>query len=204
MRLQFLNNPKEVKVKTSAEEELVVIAFFKADNEEKNIDISLIPGRGSRIYFFSSCLLRGKSRLVIRSKQLHSEEGGFSDLLCKAVVKDSGFFDYTGRVIIDRHGQKSYAYQRNENLILSEEGRVSSEPKLEILADEVFCTHGATTSYLDDEELFYLQTRGLPRKKIEDLLAKGFLLSGLDKLVALSVPLKQIEALSRRLEAAIN
>lgn len=204
MKILFLNNPKKVEIKTATNEQKLVVAFFRADNESKKIQVKLVPGKDGRIYFVGSCLLTGRSKLVLESKQIHEKEQSFSDLLCKSVVKDDSFFEYTGVVKIAKTGQKSHAYQRDENLLLSDSAGVKSEPKLEILANDVFCTHGATTSYLDDIELFYLQSRGLAKAEIENLLAKGFLLSALDKFIALGVELPKLDALSCQLEQAIN
>jgi len=76
---------------------------------------------------------------------------------------------------VDEEAQHTDAYQTNRNLLLSSEAEADSLPGLEILANEVKCSHGATTSRIDPQELFYLHSRGIPKVEAEKLIAIGFL-----------------------------
>ena len=168
------------------------------------IPVTLSIAENSQIYCVICCLLSGNSNIKLTTHQKHDAENGFSNLLCKTVLHDKAKFAFRGTITISKRGQKSHAYQRNENLILGSESAVTSEPKLEILANDVFCTHGATTGYLDDEQVFYLQSRGLPKEKIEELLAKGFLLSAVDQLVTAGISLADINKLQEDLKNFTN
>jgi len=111
----------------------------------------------------------------LKTKQHHLAPKTTSNLFIKGVFRDRSKFCYQGLIRIEKTGQGAHAYQKNQNLVLSEEVFVDSKPELEILANDVFCTHGATTGRLNPDELYYLETRGLEKKKAEKLLIDGFI-----------------------------
>lgn len=191
-KVQILENPTDVVIVTKSEEIKVVMAFFDEDKREREVIIKLSPGANSKLYFFGVCRVSGTGKLSIKSYQIHNELLSWSDLLCKTVVRDHAKFEYRGIIEVTKRGQKSHAYQRNENLVLSEEASVLSEPNLEILANDVFCTHGSTTGYIQDEQMFYLASRGFSREKIENIVSSGFLESVFDKLTDIGVSQKRI------------
>ena len=87
---------------------------------------------------------------------------------------------FSGLIKVEEEAQHTDAYQTNRNLLLSAEAEADSLPGLEILANEVKCSHGATTSRIDPQELFYLRSRGVPMLEAEKLIALGFLRECLD------------------------
>jgi len=107
--------------------------------------------------------------------QRHQAAGSRSDLLIKGVFAGQSKLNYQGLIRIEKTAQKSIAFQKNQNLILSDQSTVVSHPDLEILADDVQCGHASTTSYLDENQLLYLQLRGLDRKTAISCLADGFI-----------------------------
>lgn len=109
-----------------------------------------------------------------RSKQIHSAENAKSNLLYKNVLLDQSKTVFSGIIIVDEGAQKTDAYQTNRNLLLSEEAESNSLPGLEIQANDVRCSHGATSSSLNADELFYLQSRGIEKNKAKELLTFGF------------------------------
>lgn len=111
----------------------------------------------------------------IHTVQHHAAPNSTSNLLIKGVFGDQSKFHYTGLVKIEKGAQGSHAYQKNQNLILSPGAFVESEPFLEIEANEVFCTHGSTTGKLNEELLYYLESRGIARENSQKLLVDGFL-----------------------------
>lgn len=111
----------------------------------------------------------------INTIQNHVAPNSTSNLLIKGVFYDRSKFYYRGLIRIEKDAQKSHAYQKNQNLLMSEDCFVDSKPYLEILANDVFCTHGSTTGRLDQEQLFYTKTRGLDSKSAERLLVQGFI-----------------------------
>jgi Fe-S cluster assembly protein SufD len=100
---------------------------------------------------------------------------------------------------VEKDAQKTNAYQENRNLMLSPKAHADSIPGLEILANDVRCTHGATLSQVDRDALFYLMARGLPRSEAERLIVRGFFQDVLDRIELEPVR----EALAATLEARI-
>ena len=110
-----------------------------------------------------------------RTIQVHEAPNCTSNLLCKNVLRNEAKSIFSGLIKVSKEAQHTDAYQTNRNLLLSSEAKADSLPGLEILANEVKCSHGATTSRIDPQELFYLQSRGMSLKDAEKLIALGFL-----------------------------
>ncbi|MFA6005386.1 MAG: SufD family Fe-S cluster assembly protein [Patescibacteria group bacterium] len=203
IKLKIRKNPKQVKVATTKGEKKIVVVVFNYRDTVATVPVTLSIAENSQVFCVICCNLLGNSNVSLVTNQDHNNMGGVSHLLCKTVSHDGSKFSFSGTITISKKGQKSHAYQRNENLLLGTEGAVTSEPKLQILANDVFCTHGSTTGYLDEEQVFYLQSRGLSKEKIKALLSKGFLLSGVDMLVNAGLPLPVIQDLSDEVEKAL-
>lgn len=124
----------------------------------------------------------------IHTVQHHAAPNSTSNLLIKGVFDDESKFHYTGLVKIDKKAQGSHAYQKNQNLIMSPGVFVESEPFLEIEANEVFCTHGSTTGKLNENDIYYLRSRGISDAAARDLLVEGFLKEIQLKLVEAKFP----------------
>ena len=99
----------------------------------------------------------------------------------KGVIKDSAQGSFFGQINIKKDAQKSKAKQLNKNLLLSEKARAFSKPRLAIDADDVKCSHGATVGKVRDEEIFYLQSRGIKKKAAEQLLVNAFMFDIIEK-----------------------
>ena len=106
--------------------------------------------------------------------QRHEVGQTTSDLLFKGALRDSSRSVYAGLIRIEPHAQQSDAYQANRNLLLSKKANAYSIPMLEILNNDVRCTHGATIAPVDPEHLFYLESRGIPRAVAERMVVQGF------------------------------
>lgn len=118
---------------------------------------------------------KNNERFKVHTIQNHKAELSTSNLLIKGVFYDQCKFIYEGLVRIEKKAQKSHAYQKNQNLIMSDRAYVDSRPFLEILANDVFCTHGSTTGRLNKEEIYYLNSRGISESHAEKLLIEGFI-----------------------------
>jgi Fe-S cluster assembly protein SufD len=121
-----------------------------------------------------------------------------SDQLYKAIVAGRGRSVFNGRVTVPKAAQQTNAAQLNRNLLLSANGRIDTKPQLEIVADDVKCSHGATVSQLEDDEIFYLQSRGIDRISAQQLLIDAFANEILDKLPIASLKsdlLAQVKAI---------
>jgi Fe-S cluster assembly protein SufD len=126
-------------------------------------------GRMSGFYFID-----GDQHLDHDTQQNHLAPHTTSDLLFKGALKGHSRSVWQGMIYVAKAAQKTDGYQANRNLVLSPDARADSIPGLEILADDVRCTHGATVGKLEEEPLFYLKSRGIPEKEAERLLVEGF------------------------------
>ena len=126
-------------------------------------------GRMSGFYFTD-----GKQHLDHDTQQNHFAPNTTSDLLFKGALKGKSRSVWQGMIYVAPGAQKTDGYQANRNLVLSEQARADSIPGLEILADDVRCTHGATVGKMEEEPLFYLKSRGIPQAEAERLMVEGF------------------------------
>jgi Fe-S cluster assembly protein SufD len=126
-------------------------------------------GRMSGFYFTEA-----DQHLDHDTQQNHLAPNTTSDLLFKGALKDNSRSVWQGMIYVAPGAQKTDGYQANRNLVLSRKARADSIPGLEILADDVRCTHGATVGKIDPEPIFYLNSRGIPRDDAVRLLVEGF------------------------------
>lgn len=126
-------------------------------------------GRMSGFYFTD-----GDQHLDHDTQQNHLAPRTTSDLLFKGALRGKSRSVWQGMIYVAPGAQKTDGYQANRNLVLDDQARADSIPGLEILADDVRCTHGATVGKLEQEPLFYLKSRGIPQKEAEQLVVEGF------------------------------
>lgn len=112
----------------------------------------------------------------------HLHPDSTSSELYKGVLNDDSTGVFNGKVIVHRDAQRTNAFQSNANILLTENASVNSKPELEIYADDVKCSHGSTTGQIDDEALFYLQSRGISREAATNLLLYAFAADVLNKI----------------------
>ena len=155
------------------------------------------PGATSRVtgaYFAD-----GEQHLDYDTFQEHIAPSTESDFAFKGALRESARAVWRGMIRVEPDAQKTNAYQENRNLLLSSEAHADSIPGLEIMANDVRCTHGATLGRVNREELFYLMARGLSRSEAERLIVRGFFQDVLDR-----IDLEPVrEALGAALEARI-
>jgi len=116
----------------------------------------------------------GEQRFEVLTLQDHQAPHTESDLLYKSALKDKSRSFYSGLIQIEKEAQQSNAYQVNRNLLLSPKTRADSIPKLEIRANDVRCSHGSATGPIDEDQCFYLMSRGFSRPDAERLIVEGF------------------------------
>ena len=114
--------------------------------------------------------------------QLHESPYATSDLEFKGALKGRARSVYSGLIKVEEGAQKTDAYQQNRNLVLSRSARADTIPNLEIRANDVRCTHGATVSQVEEEHLFYLQARGIERSEAQKLIVEGFFRPVIDRI----------------------
>ena len=105
-----------------------------------------------------------------------------SSQIVKSVLFDKSTGVFNGRTVVQKDAQKIVAHQSNKNLLLSKSAKMNSNPQLEIYADDVKCSHGSTTGQLDDDALFYFQSRGIPKNEAFVLLVSGFVIEVMEKI----------------------
>ena len=137
--------------------------------------ISHLRGPGGRSDMLSISAAEGTQIVDQRTLQIHEAPNTASDLLYKNSLNDQSRTIFTGLIRVDPGAHKTDAYQKVRNLLLTDEAEANSAPGLEIEADDVRCTHGATTGQVDVEELFYLLSRGIPLRQAQRLVVFGFL-----------------------------
>ncbi len=141
----------------------------------------------------------GRQHLDHHTNQLHKSPHGTSDLLFKGALKDRARSVYQGYVKVYPQAQKTNAYQANRNLMLSKTARADSIPGLEIEADDVRCTHGATAGQIPEEYIFYLMARGIDRGNAERMIVQGFLEEVIDRIPVEGVRSKLETEIARKL-----
>lgn len=139
------------------------------------------------VYMVGIYDMKGREKYIIHTEQIHSAPHSFSELFVLSVASDSSSLAFSGLIRIEKDAQQSHAYQKNQNLILSGNAFVDSRPILEILANDVFCTHGSTSGPLSKDQLSYLQMRGLSLKEATDVSVEGFKQQVYDKLNTLGI-----------------
>lgn len=124
----------------------------------------------------------GKQHLAYFTRQDHKADHTTSDLLYKGGLTGKSRTVWKGMIAVDPVAQKTDAYQKNDSLVLSDEARADSIPGLEIEANDVRCTHGATAGPVDPEMVYYLQARGIPRETARRLVVEGFFANVYDRI----------------------
>jgi Fe-S cluster assembly protein SufD len=130
----------------------------------------------------------------------HAKPHGASHEMYKGILDDRATAVFNGRIIVRKDAQKTDSKQTNKNLVLSDSAAINTKPELQIHADDVRCTHGATIGQLDSEALFYLQSRGIPKSEARSLLTYAFAQDIIDRIKV--QPLR--ESLERMLFEKLN
>jgi Fe-S cluster assembly protein SufD len=158
-----------------------------------------LAGEGATSRVTGAYFADGEQHLDFDTFQEHIAPNTTSDFAFKGALRDEATVVWRGMIKVEKDAQRTNAYQENRNLLLSDRAHADSIPGLEIEANDVRCTHGATVGQVDRDQLFYLMARGLPRGEAERLIVRGFFTDLLDRIEL--VPVR--EALGEALEARI-
>jgi Fe-S cluster assembly protein SufD len=137
--------------------------------------LSRLVGEGGRSDLLAVAVATNEQEFDARTLQDHISPHTASDLLYKNALDDRARCTFGGLIRVEPHAHFTDAYQKVRNLLLSDDSEANSMPGLEILADNVRCTHGATSGQINEDEMFYLRSRGIPIKTAQRLLVTGFL-----------------------------
>jgi len=150
--------------------------------QARHESLSQLQAPGGFSEMLALTVASGSREFDQRTLQIHQAPNTKSDLLYKNALLDKSRTIFSGLIIVDPDAQKTDAYQSNRNLMLSEDAESNSLPGLEIQANDVRCTHGATSAPIDADQAFYLKSRGIPEKAAHELLIFGFFEDVLDRL----------------------
>src|SRR5690606_34957459 len=130
----------------------------------------------------------------------HMKPNSFSNELYKGIMDDKSRGIFNGKIYVRPNAQKTNAFQSNRNILLSADAKVNTKPQLEIWADDVKCSHGCTTGQIDEEALFYLMTRGIPRSTARAMLLYAFAGETIDTVEIPALKQYLVQRVSQRLQ----
>ena len=179
----FLNEPEvnlHIVQEAGSHVKIHVLDIPAEKSRDREIEISnnIVveqTGEGCETEIYGLAYLQGKEQVTTETHVHHAVGGGRSNQLLKFVLDDSAHGRFIGDLKIAPDAQKTEAHQTNRNLVLSEEAEMRTQPQLEIYADDVQATHGASTGQLDETALFYMQQRGIDKEKARQLLVGAFM-----------------------------
>lgn len=145
------------------------------NNESGGEIVVTIKGENAKVNIFGIIIGSSNQIIKLHTVQDHQGKSSTSDLLIKSVLFGQARLKYSGLINIGSGAQKSNAYQKNQNILMSPESWADSRPYLEIKANDVRCTHGATVGKINEEQMYYLKSRGISQRKAEKLILEGFL-----------------------------
>lgn len=135
---------------------------------------SVFNGTNTECHFYGLYLLTGKQHVDNHTLADHAKPHCYSNELYKGIIDDHATGVFNGKIMVREDAQKTNAYQSNGNILLSEDATIYSKPQLEIFADDVKCSHGATSGQLNENEMFYLQARGIGKEQARVILLNAF------------------------------
>ncbi len=155
---------------------LADICFFVMPGASADVPITVqLIGPQASINLSAIYLCGGQEKVSIRTEFYHRAPECSSDQLVNGIAGGSSQFQFFGKIIVAPDAQKTEAYQLNRNILLTREAHVDTKPQLEIYADDVVCNHGATIGSLNEDEQFYMRSRGIPEKEAKVLQALSFM-----------------------------
>ena len=159
-----------------------------------------IDGPGAEVHLSGLFLCGGEERMSFDIEVRHNVGDSRSYQFFNGIAGGSSRTAFHGRILVRQDAQRIKAFQENHNILLSEDARVETTPQREIYADDVECSHGATTGFLNAEEQFYMRSRGIPEEEAKVLQMISFLSPGLERISDAG----ERERLSAEVEAAVR
>lgn len=150
---------RNIEVLSGQRKDLVFLVYPGVSSDVK-VDVSL-RGEGAEANIYGAYICGGDERVKLAVDMHHDVPHCNSRQLFKGIAGGASRVDFYGKIIVAQDAQKTEAYQENHNILLSDEAKVDTKPQLEIYADDVKCSHGATIGRLNEEEQFYMRSRGI-------------------------------------------
>ena len=190
--------PQQIVVEGYARVDVVVLVFPGVSADVK-LDVHLV-GEGAEANVYGAYVCGGEEKVRIAVDMYHDLPHCNSRQLFKGIAGGVSKVDFYGKIIVAKDAQRTEAYQENHNILLTDGARVDTKPQLEIYADDVKCPHGATIGRLNEEEQFYMRTRGISLEDAKVLQMISFIAPVLENIQDES----EREMLAARFEEAIR
>lgn len=156
--------------------EVLNLQFVVLPGESRDIDVSVdLLGPGAEAHLKGLYLCKADEKVNFRIVMHHCAPGCKSTQLFNGIAGGQAQVSFHGTIVVAPEAQQTEAYQENHNIVLTPEAKVTTQPQLEIYADDVKCSHGATVGQLNEEELFYMRSRGIPESEAKTLQMLSFL-----------------------------
>lgn len=156
--------------------EVLNLEFVVLPGESRDIDLSVdLVGEGAQAHIKALYLCKADEKVNFRICMHHCAPGCHSTQKINGIAGGSAQVHFDGTIVVAPEAQQTEAYQENHNIVLTEEANVETRPQLEIYADDVKCSHGATVGQLNPDELFYMRSRGIPEAEARTLQMLSFL-----------------------------
>ena len=156
--------------------EVLNLEFVVLPGESRDIDLSVdLVGEGAQAHIKALYLCKADEKVNFRICMHHCAPGCHSTQKINGIAGGSAQVHFDGTIVVAPEAQHTEAYQENHNIVLTEEAKVETRPQLEIYADDVKCSHGATVGQLNPDELFYMRSRGIPEAEARTLQMLSFL-----------------------------
>ena len=189
---------RDIEVQSGQRKDMVLLMFPGVSCDIK-LDVRL-TGEGAEANVYGAYVCGGEEKVKIAVDMHHDMPHCNSRQLFKGIAGGVSKVDFYGKIIVAQDAQRTEAYQENHNILLTDGAKVDTKPQLEIYADDVKCSHGATIGRLNEEEQFYMRSRGISLEDAKVLQMISFVAPVLENIPDES----QREALAAQLEEAIR
>ena len=189
---------RDIEVQAGQRKDMVLLVYPGVSCDIR-LDVTL-AGEGAEANIYGAYVCGGDERVKIAVDMHHDLPHCSSRQLFKGIAGGKSRVDFYGKIIVAQDAQRTEAYQENHNILLSDDAKVDTKPQLEIYADDVKCSHGATIGRLNEEEQFYMRSRGITLEDAKVLQMISFIAPVLDNI---SDP-GQREAIGEQFESEIR
>lgn len=182
-QLVFINRTDINLVINQYADSHLIINIINIDDQDAHNNISIKHlGKGCQTEIYALTIAEENQNKSLHTNIRHEIGKGESVQLVKFILKDSAIGSFNGRLYVAPDAQQTSAQQTNRNLVLSDKAKMRTQPQLEIYADDVKASHGASTGQLNDNALFYMQQRGISLQTAKQLLVRAFIEDVISKL----------------------
>lgn len=189
---------RSIEVRSGERKDMVLLVYPGVSCDVK-LDVKL-TGEGAEANIYGAYVCGGEEKVKIAVDMYHDVPHCNSRQLFKGIAGGVSKVDFYGKIIVAQDAQRTEAYQENHNILLSDGAKVDTKPQLEIYADDVKCSHGATIGRLNEEEQFYMRSRGITLEDAKVLQMISFIAPVLEHIEDKS----QRESMASRLEESIR